>query len=100
MKPVPSNAAERRDYYARIGPLHLTPLWESLHALVPREPQTPCVPALWRYWPTLEAPFRRMMDALGCNPEEFVFVDLGSGKGRVGSAPRCGRPPPTATVDP
>jgi gentisate 1,2-dioxygenase len=24
-------------------------LWESLHALVPREPQTPCVPALWRY---------------------------------------------------
>ena len=49
MKPVPTNAAERRDYYARIGPLHLTPLWESLHALVPREPQTPCVPALWRY---------------------------------------------------
>jgi len=49
MKPAPSNAAERRDYYDRIRPLHLTPLWESLHALVPREPQTPCVPALWRY---------------------------------------------------
>ena len=46
MKPAPSNAAERRDYYDRIRPLHLTPLWESLHALVPREPQTPCVPAL------------------------------------------------------
>ena len=43
------HAAERRDYYARIRPLHLTPLWEELHALVPREPQTPCVPALWRY---------------------------------------------------
>ena len=46
---APSNADERRDYYDRIRPLHLTPLWESLHALVPREPQTPCVPALWRY---------------------------------------------------
>jgi gentisate 1,2-dioxygenase len=44
-----AQAAERRDYYARIRPLHLAPLWESLHTLVPREPQTPCVPALWRY---------------------------------------------------
>ena len=42
-------AADRRAYYERIRPLHLTPLWESLHALVPREPQTPCVAALWRY---------------------------------------------------
>ena len=39
----------RRDYYARIRPLHLKPLWEELHALVPREPASPCVPALWRY---------------------------------------------------
>ena len=44
-----TDAAERRAYYERIHPLNLTPLWESLHALVPREPQTPCVPALWRY---------------------------------------------------
>lgn len=42
-------AAERQDYYRRIQSLHLTPLWEALHALVPREPQSPCVPALWRY---------------------------------------------------
>lgn len=48
-QPARSDAAERRAYYERIRPLHLTPLWESLHALVPREPQTPCVPALWRY---------------------------------------------------
>jgi gentisate 1,2-dioxygenase len=40
---------ERRDYYQRIKPLHLTPLWEELHALVPREPNSPCVAALWRY---------------------------------------------------
>jgi gentisate 1,2-dioxygenase len=39
----------RRAFYSRIQALHLTPLWEELHALVPREPQTPCVPALWRY---------------------------------------------------
>ncbi|RYF53528.1 MAG: gentisate 1,2-dioxygenase, partial [Comamonadaceae bacterium] len=41
--------AERHAYYERIRALHLSPLWESLHALVPREPTTPCVPALWRY---------------------------------------------------
>lgn len=39
----------RRRYYQRIKPLHLKPLWEELHALVPNEPRTPCVPALWCY---------------------------------------------------
>jgi gentisate 1,2-dioxygenase len=43
------NGDERAAYYERIRPLNLAPLWESLHTLVPREPQTPCVPALWRY---------------------------------------------------
>jgi gentisate 1,2-dioxygenase len=41
--------AERRRFYDEIGRLHLTPLWEVLHALVPSEPCTPCVPAHWRY---------------------------------------------------
>jgi gentisate 1,2-dioxygenase len=41
--------AARRAYYERIRPLHLKPLWEELHALVPREPASPCVPALWPY---------------------------------------------------
>jgi gentisate 1,2-dioxygenase len=49
LRAVPPAADARRAYYERIRPLHLTPLWESLHALVPREPQTPCVPAIWRY---------------------------------------------------
>jgi gentisate 1,2-dioxygenase len=40
---------ERERYYAEISSLNLTPLWESLHTLVPREPASPCVPALWRY---------------------------------------------------
>ncbi|RRH90321.1 gentisate 1,2-dioxygenase [Variovorax beijingensis] len=42
-------ASARRAYYDRIKPMHLTPLWEELHNLVPREPASPCVPALWRY---------------------------------------------------
>ena len=39
----------RAAYYARIGRSHMTPLWESLHALVPREPQPRIVPAIWKY---------------------------------------------------
>ena len=48
MHPIPTPHA-RQQLYSDMAPLHLTPLWEVLHALVPREPQTPCVPALWRY---------------------------------------------------
>ena len=47
----------RAEFYDRILPLGLTPLWEVLHALVPREPATPCVPAHWAWadvWPPLE----------------------------------------------
>jgi gentisate 1,2-dioxygenase len=39
----------RERFYAEISSFNLTPLWESLHTLVPREPNTPCVPAIWRY---------------------------------------------------
>jgi gentisate 1,2-dioxygenase len=42
-------AAERQAYYAAIGTLNLSPLWEQLHALVPPQPATPCVAAHWRY---------------------------------------------------
>jgi gentisate 1,2-dioxygenase len=41
--------AERAAFYRRIGELNLTPLWEVLGSLVPREPASPCVPALWKY---------------------------------------------------
>lgn len=45
-----AQAAElRKRLYADMSPLNLTPLWEVLHALVPPQPQTPCVPALWKY---------------------------------------------------
>ncbi len=42
-------AALRTQLYQDMDPLNLTPLWEVLHALVPPQPATPCVPALWRY---------------------------------------------------
>jgi len=42
-------STQRQEYYDQIKRLNLTPLWESLHALVPREPKTPCLPAIWRY---------------------------------------------------
>jgi gentisate 1,2-dioxygenase len=40
---------ERQAYYQAIGSLHLRPLWEQLHTLVPQQPATPCVAAHWRY---------------------------------------------------
>ena len=46
---VPADRDERRAYYDRIRGLGLFPLWEQLHNLVPREPASPCVPAIWRY---------------------------------------------------
>jgi len=42
-------AQMRQQLYRDMEPLHLTPLWEVLHALVPQQPTTPCVPTLWRY---------------------------------------------------
>jgi gentisate 1,2-dioxygenase len=44
-----SQADERRAFYARIGRLHMTPLWEVLGALVPPAPRSPVAAALWRY---------------------------------------------------
>jgi gentisate 1,2-dioxygenase len=39
----------REQLYRDMAPLNLTPLWEVLHALVPQQPASPCVPALWKY---------------------------------------------------
>jgi gentisate 1,2-dioxygenase len=44
-----SVSPERAAYYDRIGKQNLAPLWEVLKGLVPPRPQTPCVPALWRF---------------------------------------------------
>ena len=39
----------RERFYRQISRKNLTPLWEVLHALVPPEPRTPIVPALWKF---------------------------------------------------
>jgi len=41
--------AQRQEFYGRIAPLHLAPLWERFAALVTHEPRTPCVPCHWSY---------------------------------------------------
>ncbi|MBI1395160.1 MAG: gentisate 1,2-dioxygenase [Betaproteobacteria bacterium] len=39
----------REAFYQRIAAHGLAPLWESMSALVPARPRSPCVPHLWRY---------------------------------------------------
>jgi gentisate 1,2-dioxygenase len=39
----------KQAYYDRIAKDHMTPLWEVLGALVPKSPNSPAQPALWRY---------------------------------------------------
>jgi gentisate 1,2-dioxygenase len=42
-------AAARHAFYKRIGRLDMTPLWEVLGALVPVQPKSPAVAAIWHY---------------------------------------------------
>jgi hypothetical protein len=41
------------------------------------------VQQLWRYFATLEAPFRRLLRALPIDFADHTFIDLGSGKGKA-----------------
>src|SRR4051794_18081180 len=45
----PTTSPEREAFNGRLGQKHAAPLWNVLGAIVPREPHTPCLPALWRY---------------------------------------------------
>ena len=38
-----------QDFYREIGTAHMSPLWENLHALVPRTPVSPVSAAFWDY---------------------------------------------------
>ncbi|WJV62984.1 gentisate 1,2-dioxygenase [Pectobacteriaceae bacterium CE70] len=50
MYEINTTATDRREhFYQGISGLNLSPLWESLHRLVPQTPHTPTVPALWNY---------------------------------------------------
>ena len=42
---VPARTPERQEFYDRIAPRNLAPLWEKLHHLVTAEPRDPCVPS-------------------------------------------------------
>lgn len=48
-EPTEATGDLRTEYYRRISRQHLTPLWEVLHSLVPKQPSPTCVTALWRY---------------------------------------------------
>ena len=50
---------ERQNFYRKISGANVTPLWEVLHSVITAQPNTPCVPYLWKWqqmrpWP-LEA---------------------------------------------
>jgi len=47
--PTEHQVLQRQQLYQEMSPLNLTPLWEVLHALVPVQPKSPCVPAYWNY---------------------------------------------------
>src|SRR5262245_27443231 len=47
--PKDNVGAVRQAYYDRISGYDMAPLWEVLKNLVPREPVTACVPAIWHY---------------------------------------------------
>jgi len=40
---------KQQNFYNRLGPRHLAPLWEVLKGLVPREPKSKAVPFQWKY---------------------------------------------------
>lgn len=42
-------ANSRKAFYDEIRGIHLCPLWEALHNLVPAQPNGQCVPALWKW---------------------------------------------------
>ena len=44
-----TTAKKRQDFYDRLGPHKLAPLWEVLKGLVPREPKSRAVPYQWKY---------------------------------------------------
>ena len=44
-----NNQNSREQFYQHISGQNLTPLWESLHHLVPKTPNANCVPAYWNY---------------------------------------------------
>ncbi|NYT70783.1 gentisate 1,2-dioxygenase [Pusillimonas noertemannii] len=40
---------ERQNFYRKISGANVTPLWEVLHSVITAQPNTPCVPYLWKW---------------------------------------------------
>ena len=49
MQSPPPQTEQRRDFYRRLAPLHLAPLWEVLRGLITPEPKSACQAAIWHY---------------------------------------------------
>jgi gentisate 1,2-dioxygenase len=49
MDHTPARTPERQEFYERIAPANLAPLWEQLHSLVTPAPVPKCLPAVWHY---------------------------------------------------
>jgi gentisate 1,2-dioxygenase len=49
LETTPARTPERQQFYDRIAPANLAPLWENLHRMVTAEPAPACVPAIWHY---------------------------------------------------
>src|SRR4026207_2354016 len=45
----PTTSPEREAFNGRLALKNAGPLWNVLGTIVPREPQTRCLPAIWRY---------------------------------------------------
>ncbi|MCS6765489.1 MAG: gentisate 1,2-dioxygenase [Candidatus Protistobacter heckmanni] len=50
-QPAAKSAADssRSSYYAELAKRSMAPLWESLHSLVPKQPNSQALPAIWKY---------------------------------------------------
>src|SRR3984893_8052568 len=49
LETTPARTPQRQQFYERIAPANLAPLWENLHRMVTPEPHPTAVPAIWRY---------------------------------------------------
>jgi gentisate 1,2-dioxygenase len=49
MEAQPKQTPERAAYYGKIGNSNLAPLWEVLRGLIIKQPNSPALPAHWRY---------------------------------------------------
>jgi len=49
METIDQIQEQRQQFYDKINPANLTPLWEVLHDVITKEPKTPCLPYLWKW---------------------------------------------------